>query len=418
MVENRSFFDNVGENEKAARRQLASTCRYLGRMAVTSDPIFASHCEAMVEEIGEGRTGQILYEGLVDRKEYGNHPVSAKAAIELHFRKLQQCLLAGAQTEPEDIWGKTYPKYPDVAYTDTSLWVPVSRHIFFNGQAADNNREAYVHTLSVDVVQSNVEGRYVSHAMLMSAFRGMLGENPTVFDGGTSALMGPIKLLSPDSPFARLRVKGDFGIGKKSAISRKLNRFKHTYPVPELVVGADMMPLDEVARGWIETCSVRGMEWLNKEILEQRKQLRNCEQDLMDSGKLKFVKADISAKYDKEAIRSITPEGGFDVTTATTTMYLMLPEERDRVRQLYREITSKNGIIIYQDFCNYDPEDRTKLIFHEEKWPEYSYRTLIEFPGDGDGKLYEVFQFRTGRCKEMRPGADYEEVMRRASNAA
>lgn len=399
--EEQTFPEVVFADHVEARRRLAEVAQKMGETAVRGiDPYLRSFNQSYAEQMSGplDKLSVLRMQALRERSRY--HHFDEKGVIELEFRLWQQFLFDGVQKP-------NFPVYPSSAYKESETWSHVIQHILLDHPGAEAHQDHYDYTMINGIVQSNIPNRYKAHAMIMSLMRHRIGENPIFCDMGTSAALGPKKLLL-GSKFDPTTLRGDKKTApQRRALSKKLNVHATAHQIPSTAVGVDVSLPDDIMVSWVEACSVRGTEAEDEELLRNRSILRKTE---FSEELLRLVELDITSPDAEQILSQYVAPGSVGVFTNTTIEYI--PKKQvveDVILPRERKFIAKNGVFIRQDHASIDPKDNTKLIYEpgNKNYGQWKYRTFVELPEEGTGRLYEVFVWKTGRCKEYILGKDF-----------
>lgn len=158
-------------------------------------------------------------------------------------------------------------------------------------------------------------------------------------------------------------------------------------------------PDDPEVRKWRRACSFYPGELGNLAAYDQ------FEQQISQSQKVQFVKADLlDIKTDLGIPKS-------DAAILSTVLYQYSRRDQQFIIDMVRDkLLTPEGVLIVQDFGSPDLDDPTKFAI-EHSWfaKDYSYRTLV-CSAATNWEFQEVFEWKNGRCKEVRAGHDFAKV--------
>jgi hypothetical protein len=172
-------------------------------------------------------------------------------------------------------------------------------------------------------------------------------------------------------------------------------------------VGTDIVPIKYGGDAdWARSCSFYPSELKDEHAVREYDFLETFE-----PGGVLFKPGDFA----EHGLDDEDEDDRFEAVTASTFLYQLAPEKRERARELFRKYLTKQGVIIYQDFVS-DSSNPHELEIEEDWTKPYSYRTMIEFASDDSGRLYEMLRWNNGRCEQWRPGEDIKEILENNSN--
>ncbi len=104
-----------------------------------------------------------------------------------------------------------------------------------------------------------------------------------------------------------------------------------------------------------------------------------------------------------DLLERLRRHGPFDFVLYGTFLYQLTQEGRDIAERVGNKlIDPDNGIKVYQDAIDIDPEDANRLTLFQH-WSPYTWRTIIEDMRN-PGKKQVLFAWRNGRCSEVQIG--------------
>lgn len=401
--------------------ELASECDYWVEQQLWDDPYISAFAEATAAEIREGELDEVLQFAQRMR----SHPLlSPRDVINLLRPAVQKQVLR------RDPVGFPSPAYQvPTAYRD---------HLRTTLNDPDGYDEL-VYDMGTRNIQSNIGDRYKAHKLLMHSLWNRLGPAPRLLDVGCSELHGPIKLMS-DMPFGEIEVV-EAARGRRlqpnPVASHAVNDLmKVAHVKPAASVGVDILPRDVRSSEWVAACTLRPKELEDPSRRHEFSHLHRIAELLMRSrhmdedtvaqkmGQLATGLPNITAHLGKggfneqgmASFHETTDIKQFEVVTFTTMLYMLTPAERRAAQALARRYLAPNGVIIYQDFARPHPQGQATLKFFP-RWTAFKYRTMVEFAGDSTPRLYEVFQWETGRCMRMQFGPDWPAFLAAAQSS-
>lgn len=304
-------------------------------------------------------------------------------------------LLRGVQTQLL----KHEPDYP-FPFTQETVWRESLQNIFSDQTVF----EELIDDILSRNVQSNVVERYKAFKLIIGLFHERFSEEVTMLDVGCSRNHGLKKLhlnLSFKPFVSGLRQTANFPSDLLDVLFN--GNLKHQIKLGDCV-GSDIVPLRRDGKDafWAKSCSFYPSELMDKASVSEYDYLEYNEVDGVT-----FVQGDFTAG----GLSTSPSMDSFDIITASTFLYQLNATQLRRARTLFRDLLSKRGVIMYQDFAR-PSADRLDLDF-ESNWfaSLYPYRTLIEFADDSSGSVYEVLRFNNGRCAQWVPGKDLNKVV-------
>lgn len=274
--------------------------------------------------------------------------------------------------------------------------------------AIDGNRDC-LELLQRDIeyrtVQSNITERYKAFKLVASMMVDRFDDPPRIIDIGCSRNLG-LKKLRTGLPFGAIEL--DTTRPESDTIDTetvaKMQRFLNNELCIGPSKGVDIEPLDIHDRSWPRSCSFYPAELHNTATVE--------EYDYLDSTEIEgveFMQANII--NETETIHEVSR---YDIATASTFLYMLNDDERQRARSAMRALAKPNGVIVYQDFVR--PKDASSMQFEDNWFNEpYLYRTLVEYANDPQHRCYEAIRWETGRCKKWIPGKDFTLLLENAT---
>lgn len=143
--------------------------------------------------------------------------------------------------------------------------------------------------------------------------------------------------------------------------------------------------------------------------LDRYNQVVAFEAKLREVKNVRFFQRDILSVTIDDLSGNTIPHS-YDAVVLSTVLY-QIPEYQQKVIDNAKQLVSPTGFIIVQDFAVKDGNDGEKLDFNVNWFGKnYAYRTFII--GERTNWRYkEVLQWANGRCKDVRAGEDFEEVL-------
>lgn len=131
--------------------------------------------------------------------------------------------------------------------------------------------------------------------------------------------------------------------------------------------------------------------------------------DSQPTNGLRFLQGDI-LELETNHANGTLPEHHFDAISMSTVLYQMTPDQQRTMIDTARRSLTDGGVIIIQDFALKDPTSSTGLKCKGISSEPYGYRTFVA-DKDPDSPLLEFLQFNNGRCREIKPGEDFDTVL-------
>lgn len=105
----------------------------------------------------------------------------------------------------------------------------------------------------------------------------------------------------------------------------------------------------------------------------------------------------------------------FDVVTMNNTLYQLPDRKRQAaIKEALSLLQKEDGLLIIQDNCRVESKrDGDRLAFTDSR-KYYTYRTCLSGPAIAKRfgrKWLELFRFKTTRCREVKPGKDFNAYM-------
>jgi SAM-dependent methyltransferase len=353
------------------------------------DVITAAYCTALENTIIEDEQVRQTVEDFLNFRE-----VSSSYAFQILRRALTKPLMRNMS---------------DDSFPYTHFWA----HAWESSikKAVDPNSPIHddlVFDLLVRNVQSNIGERYKGPVGVAHLMRYRLGECIDELDVGCSQNQGPkrtalmevfafgdVEVLYPESD----EVDEEATLAMNALIKRKL-RLNHA-------VGIDVIDAKDYGnKEWARACTFYLLELLDITKVEKYDAI-----DMLQPPNVHFYQGDFT-DFDLDDFAAQSPTDKFSMVVFSTMMY---QAESDQQRQVMLENAKKllkpSGIIVIQDFVSIDPNDSTKLIFHDDLAARpFIYKTLILDPADPKGEFYEVFVWKNGRCETLRFGKDFARI--------
>lgn len=154
-------------------------------------------------------------------------------------------------------------------------------------------------------------------------------------------------------------------------------------------------PYDLEVINWRIACSFYPSE------LPEMTNFLDFEKRVRSLGEKIFLKGDIATLSLDLPVRNKC-----DAVIASTVLYQLQEEERFKVITSAKALLKKTGILIAQDFAR--KADGGQTLEFDGSWfgEGYGYRTFIQAEFT-EGKFWEIFAWKNGRCKEVREGEDF-----------
>lgn len=162
-------------------------------------------------------------------------------------------------------------------------------------------------------------------------------------------------------------------------------------------------PQDIRQKEWRIACSFYPQE------LSQIANVVVLENTMRDVKSVRFLQADLLDLKINHANGNL-PQAYFDAVAINTVGYQLSEAEREKVLDIAAKSIMPTGVIIVQDFAELDMTDPKRLNF-TRNWfrTPFSYRTFVR-KGD-DPKFQEFLQWSDGRCRRVRAGKDFQQLM-------
>lgn len=155
-------------------------------------------------------------------------------------------------------------------------------------------------------------------------------------------------------------------------------------------------PYDPESINWRVACSFYPSE------LAEMTEFLSFEKRVRSIGEQIFVKGDI-----KTLTSHLPVAKKYDGVILSTVLYQLRAGERKMVLTEARMLLKPDGVLIVQDFARKN-EIGSELEFSGPWFGKgFGYRTFVLASWTGR-KFWEVLQFKNGRCKEVRPGEDFD----------
>ena len=163
------------------------------------------------------------------------------------------------------------------------------------------------------------------------------------------------------------------------------------------------------SKAWRLACSFYPKE------LKNMPQVSAFERKIKDANRVRFLQVDLSQVKRKNGFIEKIPAAYFDGVILSTIMYQLSPREQKRVFKIAKESVNPKGLLVIQDFAIKDKKDPKKLDFNVN-WFErpFTYRTFIAGKLTG-WEIKELLQWQNGRCREVRPGKDFNQFLQHQS---
>jgi hypothetical protein len=163
-------------------------------------------------------------------------------------------------------------------------------------------------------------------------------------------------------------------------------------------------PSGEEERKWRLACSFYPGEL----SIDNLRDLHDLEEKLMDINHdgMTFLQGDLLTLETNHADGTL-PEARFDAVVMSTILYQMSKDQQMQMIDTAKKSLNDRGVIILQDFATKD-DNPTGLKIEGLTPDPYSYRTFV-MTKDGE-EWNEFLQWESGRCKRVRPGADFDRV--------
>ncbi len=157
---------------------------------------------------------------------------------------------------------------------------------------------------------------------------------------------------------------------------------------------------DTHIKEWEEACTFLPSERLNQALRD--------EYDFLDGQNVpgvKFVKADFLEKSSNIFEKNGIGRHMFHFVFYSTVLYMLSENDRQTMLENGDEARHPKGLKVILDNATKDPDAPSGLRFNPNFAQDYEYTTHIDDPA-GSGELLEVFQWKNGRCLELKAGRD------------
>ncbi len=301
--------------------------------------------------------------------------------------------------------------YPNETYTD-----PAKYHENIAVITSDGYRRWKLSTaLEHNRINASVGERYKSHKVLLALLAPRIGEKPRLLDVGSGEFQGLKQLhfsfLVPFEPVEVLPSSRQETVEEVDLLRTMINGIlasRHA-GTPGTTVGVEPVRIDKNNEDWFFASSIKPSEFYNQKRINAFHALRTLISnqvfpywhEFTPQGMAHF--ADIDFGDEK-------PLDKAEVVSFATVLNQLPTEQIEPTRELAREYVTENGIILYQDRFMPDPKNPSRLKFLPD-YNNFNYRTLVEFANDPAHRIYDLFQWETGRCQVMRPGPDLEKFL-------
>jgi hypothetical protein len=368
-------------------------------------PFYQATIESINEEARKGTkhgTLDLLSWALASRIEAGNE-MDMQTFSKLWFRVVHKQVIRKVREGDRDEF--IFPDYPGDEYKTVAHWRMVLDEIVQNPTECIDHDEVYL-DITRGTVQSNVPPRAVGPALLMLSEKDRLGERPSVLEAGCSDVL-LLKKLATGGKFRPIEVmNGPYGRkrgGLNPTFTHYVNQLLENEVAIDMGVGIDVIDVvgDKYNRlaEWIRACSIRPKEMLNPYIVSEWDRLHEAS---LDDCNITFVQGDFTRKGQPELEKKL-PQNKFSLVMVPTMMYLLSRKERLEVQDMAREYVTDDGFVMYQDFAKPNPRNPKAMSFFKD-WKRWTYRTIIDDPHENFKRLYEVFIWGGGRCRDLMPG--------------
>lgn len=356
---------------------------------IDDDLVVRAFCEAAIETIFDGQLLPTLHSTLEMRSRMEKRKLRAPDLAALLFRAFHK----QAYRYEDD--------YPSPVHTEYETWLRIIERTL-----SEHSRTEELELDLLRDVQSNVADRAVGPELVLHSEHDRLGDNPTVLEVGTSDGQ-LLHLMSPeiDVPFNPVNVvhslgrhatKGFFDerrtLQNETEYINGLLQDKH----PFQGVGLDQVRRDEKTSLWVFANTIRPREMaLDPSRAERFERLHATE-----ASNVQFY----TGSFSEEGVKNLASSTGiekFDFIVFPTILYQQDSATIASMRGLARKLLSPHGLIGYQDKIHTNPRNRAEMKF----FPRFDhYNLLLEDPLMSGDLLYQVLEFDSGRCREVKFG--------------
>jgi hypothetical protein len=371
-----------------------------------SDPVTAAFSGAFADFIVEDPTFRHALEKSVRFKESNGEPLGAYYTCHMLHRLMQATLIE-------------QPDYP-YAYADKVMWQGAITRLLEDEEKQKN----FCLDLVYWDVGTNKSERGVAYRLMQHLYKDRFGDRPRYMDVGSSRGHIIAALDIADYVFRLPEVytgsPEDNEIEVDPTLTSEIARLINWYLPIGRSVCIDAWPRnDEEVRLFKRACSFDPPELLNPANLQDYERL-----DQHQSSNITYIEElfDHPGLFDPQDGSTVVTGGAevsgppmyefgqeFSFVTICSLMYQLAEERRRRVFDNALRYSPPNGIVMVQDFTDWQPpvdeQHPVEQLSFPSRWRDpsrpFSYRTMIFDKTQPDLGFQELFRWNNGRCQQL-----------------
>ncbi len=346
------------------------------------DQVIGSFYKAVLESINSNQLLGKLVTGVSQERQ-----MSPQLFVNLLFRAFQFYLT-------ENYRQKDYP----IGLDSESQWSPLLENVL-----SDRDQFKTIEDLLLtEHTTTTIYERYASSVAIAVALYNH--SNVSWVDLGCGGGFGSLGAVQGE-PFGQI-----VDDTSNKYFTNQINEFNNGQFRIGTAIGIDLYdPRLEKTKRWRRACQFYPKEW------GQREQRIAVEEKLLDADKVTFAIGDFTTgrnQYsDGQGGAVVIPKGSQNIVVLNTVLYMHQSlSQQENILDYAHSLIKPDGVIVLSEFAN-KAAGEDVLNFTGVEWgTPFNYRTFII--GDiTNNKIWEIFQWDSGRCKVVKNGEDFEKFL-------